>query len=188
MTDSGSVSKATEPTAPLRRPEADTTDATGVLPVVPPGPHRGAAVDPAVRRPGAAATAASRPVAGAAYPRPGVSRDRRQRVALRKVDPWSVFLTALMLSICLGIMTMVAAFLLYSALDKLGVPASVNKLVETLQGGQPVLTSGRFLGGAALLAGVNVVLLSILATLGALLYNLVSTLTGGIEVTLNDKG
>ena len=108
-------------------------------------------------------------------------------MALRRLDPWSVFLTALVLSICLGIMTLVAAFVSYGVLDALGVPDSVNKLVETLQGGQPVLTSSRFLGGAALLAGVNVVLLSVLATLGALLYNVVATFTGGVELTLSER-
>lgn len=141
---------------------------------------------PTGARPGSVVPPATGPTRAAARPAPP-GRGRRARLLLRRLDPWSVFLTSLVLSICLGIMTIVAAFVLYAVLDGLGVPSSINKLVETLQGGQPVLTRSRFVGGAAVLAAVNVVLLSILATLGALLYNVVATFTGGVEVTLNER-
>ena len=38
-----------------------------------------------------------------------------------------------------------------------------------------------------MLGAVNVVLLTLLATLGALLYNLCSSFTGGIELTLGER-
>ncbi len=38
-----------------------------------------------------------------------------------------------------------------------------------------------------LLAAVNVVLLTLLATLSALLYNLCASFTGGIELTLGER-
>lgn len=112
------------------------------------------------------------------------ARTRRAKLALRRVDPWSVFVLALIVSLFLGVVTIVAGYVLYGVLDAAGVPTSVNKFVATVQGGDPVLTSSRFVGAAALLAAVNVVLLSVLATLGALLYNVCATFTGGVELTL----
>ena len=132
-----------------------------------------AAGRPAAPRP---PIAASRPVKG-----------RRARLALRRLDPWSVFVTSLLLSLFLAVVTIVAAFVLYGVLDQLGIPHSINKTASDVQGGGDVLTRSRFLGGAALIAAVNVVLLTGLATLGALLYNVCATFTGGLEVTLAER-
>ena len=130
--------------------------------------------------PGAAAAA---PAAQGARP----VRTRRARLSLRRLDPWSVFVMTLLLSLFLAIVTMVAAYVLYAVMDGLGIPASINKAVTDVQGGGAVLTRGRLLGGAALLAAVDVVLLTLLATLGALLYNLSASFTGGLEVTLAER-
>lgn len=113
-----------------------------------------------------------------------VQRSRRARLSLRRIDPWSVFVLSLLISLFLGVVTIVAGFVLYNVLDQLGVPQSVNTAVTDVKGGAPPLTSSRFVGIAALLAAVNVVLLTALATFGALLYNLCASFTGGIEVTL----
>ncbi|MGB8650180.1 MAG: DUF3566 domain-containing protein, partial [Mycobacteriales bacterium] len=123
------------------------------------------------------------PLAGS--PRP--VKSRRARLTLRRLDPWSVFVMSLILSLFLAVMTIVASIVLYGVLDALGVPASINKTVNDVQGGSAVLTRGRFIGGAALLAAVNVVLLTAFASLTALLYNLCATFTGGVEVTLSER-
>ena len=114
-------------------------------------------------------------------------RGRKARLALRRLDPWSVFVTSMLLSLCLAGATIVAAFVLYAVLDKLGIPKSINKTASDVQGGAAVLTRSRFMGGAALLAAVNVVLLTALATLGSLLYNVCATFTGGLEITLAER-
>ena len=94
---------------------------------------------------------------------------------------------SLLLSLFLAVITMVAAVFLYVVLSKLGIPKSINKAVSDVEGGGDVLTKGRFLGGAALLASANVVLLTAFATLSALLYNVCATFTGGLEVTLAER-
>ncbi|MGZ6827568.1 MAG: DUF3566 domain-containing protein [Mycobacteriales bacterium] len=114
-------------------------------------------------------------------------RTRRARLTLRRLDPWSVFVMSLLLSLFLAVATIVASVVLYTVLDALGIPHSVNKAVTDVQGSGPVLTRGRFLGFAALLAAVNVVLLTAVATLGSLLYNLAASFTGGLEVTLAER-
>lgn len=102
-----------------------------------------------------------------------------------------MFLYSLVASLFLGVALVVAVAALYAVLGRLGVTETVNKLFLELTGGDadaaPLLTSGRFVGGAAVLAAVNVVLLTLLATLSALLYNLCASFTGGIEVTLGER-
>ncbi|MDP9182002.1 MAG: DUF3566 domain-containing protein [Actinomycetota bacterium] len=114
-------------------------------------------------------------------------RGRRAKLAVRRLDPWSVFVISLMLSLFLAVVTIVASLVLYAALDALGVPESVNKTVTEVNGGGALLTKGRFVGIGALVAAANVVLLTVLATLGALIYNICATFTGGVEVTLAER-
>ncbi|MCW2614302.1 MAG: hypothetical protein JWN08_1296, partial [Frankiales bacterium] len=118
----------------------------------------------------------------------GSAKSRRARLALQRIDPWSVFLYTLLSSVFLGVALIVAAFVLYVVLGALGVPETVNDLyVELTDASSPLLTSGRVLAATAVLAAVNVVLLTLLATLAALLYNLCASFTGGIEVTLGER-
>lgn len=133
----------------------------------------------------ARAGTASRPVSG---------RNRRARLTLKRIDPWSVFLYSVVASIFLGIALLVAVFVLFQVLTKLGVISSLNTLLGdvTSQPGQAATPStffsaGNILSVAAVVAAVDVVLLTAMATLGAFLYNVCAALTGGIEVTLGDR-
>lgn len=141
---------------------------------------------PAGARPGPRVEA--RPAAGA---RPSAGRTRRARLAVRRIDPWSVFLFSLVASIFLGIALIVAVAVLYAVLSRLGVTSSLNDLFAEVTGGsaatEPLLTSSRIVGGAAVVSAVNVVFLTLLATLGSLLYNLCASFTGGIELTLGER-
>ena len=138
-------------------------------------------------RPGAL----NRPSGGSMTPaRPGGSgKNRRARLALQRIDPWSVFLLTFVVSVFLGIALVVAVFTLYTVLGALGVEDTLNRLYADISGtaGGPLLSASRFVEVAAVLAAVNVVLLTLMATLGALLYNLCASFTGGIEVTLGER-
>ena len=117
------------------------------------------------------------------------ARARKARLALKRIDPWSVFVFSLIAALLLGIALVAAVAALYAVLDSLGVQSSVNELFAEVTGGTgtPLITSRRVVGGAAVLAAVNVVLLTLLATLGALLYNLCASFTGGVEITLGER-
>ena len=159
-----------------------------------PTERRELSVDPGVRTAAAGSptprTTTPRPTAG----RPANGRSRRARLALRRIDPWSVFLYSVVASIFLGIALLVAAYVLFQVLSSLGVISSLNTLLGdvTSQPGQAAtpstfFSSSNILSVAAVVAAVDVVLLTALATLGAFLYNLCAALTGGIEVTLGDR-
>ena len=173
-----------QPARPDRQGPGRDTAPTTVLP----GGVRRPPQRPAVR-PGSPRTTTPRSTpAVEGRPQGGA---RRARLALQRIDPWSVFLYSLVSSVFLGIALVVAVFVLYSVLGRLGVPDTINELYVELTGGDaaatPLLSSGRIVGGAVVLAAVNVVLLTLLATLSALLYNLCASFTGGIEVTLGER-
>lgn len=134
-----------------------------------------------VRRP------APRPAPRTTAARPVGARGRRAKLAVKRLDPWSVFVTSLVLSLLLGVITIIAAFLLYAVLSALGVPDSINHNIGDITKDQSILTSGKFVGVAALIAAANVLLLTALATIGAMLYNVVATFTGGLELTLSER-
>ena len=142
------------------------------------------------RRPG-------RPGTPAAAPRPGGSKPRTRKARLRMthVDPWSVMKTAFLLSIAMGIVTVIAVAMVWSVLGAAGVWDSINQTVQEVIGGtdgsafdvENYVGASRVLGFTMIVAVVDVVLLTAIATLGAFLYNLAATLLGGIEVTLTEE-
>lgn len=120
---------------------------------------------------------------------------RKARLLVSKVDPWSVLKMSFLLSVALGIMTVVAAVTLWSAMDITGIFDRVNDLAQQIlgtEGGgaafavEELVTVGQVASFATIIAVVNVVLLTVLSMLAAVLYNLSASLVGGIGVTLTD--
>ena len=117
---------------------------------------------------------------------------RKARLLISKVDPWSVLKMAFLLSVALGIVTVVASVVLWSVLDLTGIFESINGLLREIIGSETgfdlmaIASLGQVASFATIIAVVNVVLLTALSMLSAVLYNLSSTLVGGIGVTLTD--
>jgi hypothetical protein len=116
---------------------------------------------------------------------------RRARLRLVQVEPWSIMKTAFLLSVALGIVTVVAVGIVWGVLGAAGLWDSVNTIVQDSIGDtsgapfeiQKYLGTSRVLGFTMIVAVADVVLLTAIATLGAFLYNLAAGLLGGIEVT-----
>jgi len=98
-----------------------------------------------------------------------------------------------LLSVALGIVTVVAAIVIWTVLDLTGIFDGVNDLLREIAGSESggfdlrqFASLGQVVSFATIIAVVNVVLLTALAMLSAVLYNISSTLVGGIGVTLTD--
>lgn len=121
------------------------------------------------------------------------AKARKARLLVSKVDPWSVLKMSFLLSVALGIVTVVAAIVIWTVLDLTGIFDGVNELLREIAGSESggfdlrqFASLGQVVSFATIIAVVNVVLLTALAMLAAVLYNISSTLVGGIGVTLTD--
>ncbi|MER5431027.1 DUF3566 domain-containing protein [Streptomyces sp. NPDC002588] len=121
-----------------------------------------------------------------------VPRVRKARLRVAKADPWSVMKVSFLLSIALGICTIVAAAVLWMVMDAMGVFSSVGGTISEATGSnesngfdlQAFLSLPHVLTFTSIIAVIDVVLATALATLGAFIYNLSAGFVGGIELTL----
>lgn len=119
---------------------------------------------------------------------------KRARLYVTRVDPWSVAKAAFILALALGIVLVVAVGVLWWVLDYTGVFVTVSRTIDEVIGSATagfdllnLLEFSRVMGVAVVVASVEVVLVSVLATLFAVMYNLSVGLTGGVEVVLSDE-
>ncbi|MFG3525379.1 DUF3566 domain-containing protein [Streptomyces sp. NPDC047917] len=135
-----------------------------------------------------AAQAARRPRTGART----TPRTRKARLRVAKADPWSVMKVSFLLSIALGICTVVASAVLWMVMDAMGVFETVGGTISEATGSnegngfdlQSFLSLPRVLIFTSVIAVIDVVLATALATLGSFIYNLSAGFVGGVELTL----
>jgi Transmembrane domain of unknown function (DUF3566) len=142
-----------------------------------------------------AAQGAAGAAASARRPRPAARpapRTRQARLRVSKADPWSVMKVSFLLSIALGVCTIVAVAVLWLVLDSLGVFSTVGGTISDATGSgtdggfdlQSFLSLPRVMMFTTVIAVIDVVLATALATLGSFIYNLSSGFVGGVELTL----
>ncbi len=124
----------------------------------------------------------------------GVRAPKRARLYVTRVDPWSVTKAAFILALALGVVFVIAVSVLWWVLDYTGVFLSVSRTIDEVVGSASTgfnlmnyLEFSRVIGVAIVIASVEIVLVSLLATLFAIMYNLSVGLTGGVEVVLSDE-
>jgi transmembrane protein DUF3566 len=116
---------------------------------------------------------------------------RQTRVVIRRVQPWSVFKFSLLFYFCLMLVLLFALLLLYWVLSIIGVMDTLSHLLQTSGFGSPK-TGFEFhafwIFSRLFLIGVlSVVVWSLVNLFVTLLYNLVSDVVGGIQVTLGER-
>ncbi len=141
-------------------------------------------------------------VAGAAAagpgPRPGPggqAQARRADLVVARLEPWSVMKFSFLMSLVAWVVLFVAVAFLYFVLSSLGVFSSLQHTLGSVTSSsgssgvnlQHWFSASRILGYTMLLGAVNIVLITALSTVGAMIYNLVTRMGGGIEVTLRES-
>ncbi len=137
----------------------------------------------------AAAAPAGGPMVGAASAGAGA---RRVRLSVSRVDPWSIMKLAFLLSVAIGFITVVATMVVWYVLNDMGTFAKIQGFLSETIGPQAVnlmqfIEFDRVVSLSVLIAIVNVVLLTALATIMAILYNITAALVGGVHLTLTDE-
>ena len=129
-----------------------------------------------------------------AKPKVGAARrTRKARLRLSRLDPWSVMKTSFLFSIAAGIMLVAAVYSLWTVLSTSQLFDSINQIVASVVSTpgdttpfriEEYINTQKVMGVTALVACVDVVIFTALATLGSFLYNLAATMLGGLEITL----
>lgn len=120
-----------------------------------------------------------------------VPRARRMKLSVTKISPWSVAKVTFMLSIAMGIIQTVCVAILYGIIDAAGVFDKITSLVS--QTGlasnfnmSSILSLGQVLSAVIIFSVFEVVIMVLLSVILTFLYNVASSLVGGVHVTLGD--
>lgn len=127
-------------------------------------------------------------------PPPGPLRrgqTRQTRVVIRKVGPWSVFKMSLIFYFCIMLVIEGALVILYQIMQAAGVLDNLaNLLGQTGFGndkGQFTINGSWLLARTFVLGVAMVIIWSLINLFLAFMYNLISDVIGGVEVTLGEK-
>ncbi|HUB39900.1 MAG TPA: DUF3566 domain-containing protein [Streptosporangiaceae bacterium] len=135
------------------------------------------------------------PQQSAARPQQAGQQTRRALLSLERIEPMSVMKFSFLISLVGWVIMFIAIAVLYFALSKIGVFHKIETTwgLVTYNKDHPGsslkdwFSASRVLEYTALVCTINAILFTALATIGAALYNLVSNLTGGVEVTLKES-
>jgi len=119
---------------------------------------------------------------------------RRAELVVARLEPWSVMKFSFLMSLVAWVVLFVAVALLYFVLSGLGVFDSIQHTLTSVTSSSSSsgmklsvwFSASRVLGYTMLLGAINIILITALSTVGAMIYNLVTHLGGGIEVTLRE--
>jgi hypothetical protein len=124
------------------------------------------------------------------------SAPRRTRVVVRKVGPLSVLKFSLLFYLCLMLIVLFAMVIVYGVLAAAGAIDSLETVLgyvfgtgtTSTGGAEPIEINGGSLFMWGLVGGLLFVAVwSVINVFIAMLYNLISDIIGGVEVTLAER-
>jgi len=118
----------------------------------------------------------------------GGYRVRRVRRLVRHVEPWSVLKVCLVLYLCVWGLLVIATKMLWSAADEAGTIAKIESFVEELFALESFEFDSAQIFRIFVLGGLVVVVGGIgITVVLAVLFNLISDLTGGVRFTMIEE-
>ncbi len=140
---------------------------------------------------------ASRPLTPRRNPlRPLRQGSRRTRVVVRRIGPLSVLKFSLIFYFCVMLIVFFALAIIFAVLSAAGAMTEIGKLLGYFFGTgetgtrdpEPIAINGRVIFTWLFVGGVVFTLVwSVINVFVAFLYNLISDIVGGIDVTLAEK-
>ncbi|GAA2052620.1 MULTISPECIES: DUF3566 domain-containing protein [Leifsonia] len=112
---------------------------------------------------------------------------KQVRLKLVYIDFWSTVKLSFLAGICLAIIAIVGTFLIWTVLDRTGIFDQINSLFKDISGAggsdlRSILGLGQVMGFSLIVAILDIVVVTALGAVFALLYNLSVKITGGLLV------
>ncbi len=121
---------------------------------------------------------------------------RKAHLQVARLEPWSVMKFSFVMSLVCFLVLFVAVAVLYVMLSWLGVFDALSNTIRDLTSNDQGKSGGidpaswfsaaRILSYTALIGTLNVLLITALATVWSVIYNMAADLVGGVEVTLKE--
>ena len=123
----------------------------------------------------------------------GEYQPRQISLVVSRIDPWSVMKVSFLLSVALGIAMVLAGLLVWLLLNSMNALSSVENFINDIDPTGSIasmidyLRLPRVMAMSTIIAVSNVILMTAFSTVGAFIYNLVTSLVGGIKLALTDE-
>jgi hypothetical protein len=111
---------------------------------------------------------------------------RRVRRIIRKIDPWTVLKASLVFNAIVGLVFVLGMWVMWSLVIQKGIPEKIVDLFDAITI-DLTIDGPLYFRIVVLLAGIGVIGMTAFMTLGAVIYNLISDLVGGVEVTVLEE-
>lgn len=118
---------------------------------------------------------------------------RKIRLSISRIDTWSTLKLSFLLSVAVGIGIIVASAVVWLMLDGMAVFTNIDDLLQSVAGDEAQIEIlqyfefNKVISLATIIAVADVIIITLIATLGSVIYNLVSSLIGGLKITLTDE-
>jgi hypothetical protein len=120
-------------------------------------------------------------------PRGGDGPERHVRLKLSYIDFWSALKVSFLLGLAQAIVTVIASFLLYMVFVQTGVFETANNVAGQVLGGndfdvQSFASMAQVLSFAGVVGILNMVVITVLGGVIAVIYNACARIVGGIQM------
>ena len=113
---------------------------------------------------------------------------QRVRRVIRKVDPWTVLKVSLVFNAIMALVFVLGTVIFWSVFVNAGIPERINELALLIGIENGITLEGPvYFRVVVLLAVVGTIMMTGFFTLGAVVYNLISDLVGGVEVVVLEE-
>jgi hypothetical protein len=112
---------------------------------------------------------------------------KQVRLTLVFIDFWTALKVSFLVGLAQAIVVIIATFLLYLVFVQTGIFDRANSVVGQVVGGngfdvRSILSMGQAVAFAAVAAVLNMVVITIMGAVVAVIYNLIARIVGGIKV------
>jgi len=113
---------------------------------------------------------------------------QRVRRVVRKIDPWTVLKVSFVFNAVMALVMVLGTVVFWSVFVNAGIPERINDLAMDIgiENGVPFDGSVYF-RIVVLLGVIGTIMMTGLFTLGAVIYNLISDLVGGVEIVMLEE-